>query len=254
MTCYDISNLDKLLRGLHEPISECEAFRIINNVIYSDRNMSETRVNPEYIQVLVDEFTTNVNTINGELAIRADDERTGLIITKGKVPIIYKGRFLKDQFDNEAMISLSHSTPQINLKRLYADKVITKKYIIGRNGLYENSDDNSNFIDLVRQLENPYVTRIGLRYYYYPISNSKERILIDRNLGHRIIEEEAADGSIISQDFAFDPKELSISNLQLKGSSLPANKIYNDVYLLTPLNPPIMIRDSIGKPKVYQKY
>ena len=54
------NNISKILGAVHEPMSEYEATYIVNCMIYgdsySDKNIIESRINPDYVQRLVDEF------------------------------------------------------------------------------------------------------------------------------------------------------------------------------------------------------
>lgn len=260
------NNISKVLGAVHEPMSECEAMYIVNCMIYgdsnSDKNITRARINPDYVQRLVDEFSKNVKSIEGMLRAETDDKGTGLVILKGETPIFYKGRFLRDQFDNEAMISLLHANPGNGTEKIFEDRIVTRNYIVGENGLYENNNAYSSFIDSVRKLEDPSLDEVDLQYYYYPNSNHNIRCFIDRGLGYRTVEERLKDNKSKVQEFCFDQKKFSIPRLQViqskYGTCLTNKELYDEVYSPMPLALPT-IRDNRNrklKPdsKVYQKY
>lgn len=260
------NNISKILKAVHEPISEYEATYIINSMIYgdsySDKNIMGERINPDHVQRLVDEFFKNANSLNGPLVATTDDKGTGLIISKGETPIFYKGRFLKDQFDNEAMISLLHANPNNGTQKIYEDCIVTRNYIIGKNGLYENSNAYTSFIDTVKSLQEQDLESVNLQYYYYPDSNRNIRLFIDRGLGYRTVEERLEDDKSRVQDFCFDQTKFSIKNLQRLQSklagSLTDEELYNEVYSPLPIAAPTvrtnLTKTELAKPKVYQKY
>lgn len=260
------NNIKRILEAVHEPMNEYEAMHIINGMIYgdsySDKNMTGARINPDYVQRLVEEFLENAKSTDGILRAEIDDNGTGIVILKGDTPIFYKGRFIKDQFDNEAMISLLHANSGTGTEKIFESYVVTRNYIIGKNGLYENNNAYTSFIDSMRQLEDPDLEQVDLQYYYYPNSNHNVRLFVDRGLGYRTVEERLGDGKSRVQEFCFDQKKFSIQNLQnIKskyGSCLSDEELYNEVYSPIPVAPPT-IRTNCSKaelvrPKVYQKY
>lgn len=260
------NNISKILGAVHEPMREYEATYIVNCMIYgdsnSDKNMIGARINPDYVQRLVDEFLENNKSIDGMLRVETDNKDTGLVILKGETPIFYRGRFLKDQFDNEAMISLLHANPGSGTEKIFEERVVTRNYIVGENGLYENNNAYASFIDSVRKLEDPSLDEVDLQYYYYPNSNHNIRCFIDRGLGYRVVEERLEDNKSKIQEFCFDQKKFSIPRLQViqskYGTCLTSEELYNEVYSPMPLALPT-IRANRDRTelktdqKVYQK-
>ena len=257
-------NISEVLEAVHGPINGYEARRIVNSMLYgyssSDKNMTGERINPDYVQQLVDEFLVNVRTIDGTLRAEVDSNGTGLVILKGETPILYKGRFLKDQFSNEAMISLLHARPATGAERIFESRVVTRKYIIGENGLYENNDLYTSFIDSVRQLEDPNLESIDLKYYYHPNSDSNISVYIDRKIGYRRVEEKIGANKSRVQESCFDPKALSVQRLHAlaeNGLARDRRGLYSQIYQLEPVAPTTIRIDGSTTdfpPKVYRKY
>ncbi len=260
------NSIKRILEAVHEPMNEYEAMYIINGMLYgdssSDKNMIGARINPDYVQRLLDEFLKNVKSIDGILRAEIDDKGTGVVILKGETPIFYRGRFLKDQFDNEAMISLLHANSGNGTEKIFEDRIVTRNYIIGENGLYENRNAYTSFIDSMRQLEDPNLEQVDLQYYYYPNSEQNTRLFIDRVLGCRIVEKKLGVGLSEVQEFRFDQEKFSIPNLQnlrsKYGTSLTNEELYNEVYSPVPVTTsrirPDYNKVELVSPKVYEKY
>lgn len=249
---YDY-NMNRILEAVPSN-SEFKANYIINYLLYDRKNANEStfekRLDPNQVQLLVDELSHNIKTIPGELFAEEEMNGNGMFILKGGVPILYKGRFIKGQFDNEIMVSTMSPVDGAYTKKMFDSQIITRNYIIGKNGLFENNNGYFNFIDLIKKLENC-DENLPLHYFYYPNNEPNKRIFIDRQLGYRTVEETFSDGKVKSQIFKFNQNKLKASNVRMFSGALSGDELLEAIYNPKPIED-VSINYQV-KPKAYQK-
>lgn len=233
---------------------ELGASYIINHLLYRNNGPEEIsiekRLEPDQVQLLVNELLDNMYKMPGSLFATEEVNGNGMFITKGGVPILYMGRFLKGQFDNEAMVSTAYLGDTTFNSKVFETQIITRKYIIGSNGLFENNNEYFTFIDLVKGIENSN-KRLPLHYFYYPNNNPNTRIFMDRQLGYRKVEETLPDGKVKSQVFKFNPNKLKADNIRIFSRVLSGDELLKAVYDPKPMED--ITINYPQKPKTYQK-